>query len=270
MAVAAGTGTVAAAGATNSPVDTVAAGDFVVGAPPSSRRTAASTTHDTGDWTGALGFDPSSGSSTESTTELATAACGAAITGAATGFASATACVGRACVSGVTGVTGIVVATSTGPVGTVCGNAADADGDGAGSEGTVGIFTVCTWAGEWSPPVLAEAAPGPAGRSSRRSVSGADPDRVPAVLPEDRGAAAFVPLPEGGLGGVPSSRLPGAAELTPAESVEPVSARAIPTACGPTSEMAPAISAAAARRFSTPAAKCLMLFMFSSLVICRA
>jgi hypothetical protein len=132
--------------------------------------------------------------------------------------------------TGVTGVIGVVVATSTGPVGTICGNAADADGAGAGCVGTVGVFVGLTCAGESSPPVLAEAAGGPTGRSSRRSVSGADSDRVPAVLPEDRGAAAFVPLPDGGFDGVSSAPLPGAAELTAEESVEPVSARAIPTA----------------------------------------
>jgi len=133
-------------------------------------------------------------------------------------------------VTGVAGETGTVVATSTRRVGAICGNAADADGAVAGSVGKEGIFVGLTCAGESSPPVLAEAAGGPTGRSFRRSVSGADSDRVPAVLPEDRGAAAFVPLPDGGFGGVSSAPLSGAAELTAEESVEPVSARAIPTA----------------------------------------
>jgi hypothetical protein len=65
-----------------------------------------------------------------------------------------------------------------------------------------------------------------------------------------------------------STPLPGPAELTAEESVEPVSARAIPTACGPANDIAPTISAAAVCRFSTPVAKCLMLFMFRSLVMC--
>ena len=82
VAAAPGTATVVAAGATGCPVDTAAAGAFTAFGASSSRRAAASITHDTGDCTGDAGPLPNSGAHTDSTRPDAAAGFGAAsITG---------------------------------------------------------------------------------------------------------------------------------------------------------------------------------------------
>ena len=91
VAAGAGTDAAVATGATGCPVDTTAGNEVAAPGTPSSRRAAASITHDTGDCTGDAGPLPNSGAHTDSTRPDAAAGFGgaASITGwAATGEAT--------------------------------------------------------------------------------------------------------------------------------------------------------------------------------------
>jgi hypothetical protein len=83
VAAGAGTEDAVAAGTTSCPVDTAAGNEVAAPGTPSSRRAAASITHDTGDCAGATGPVPSNGAHTDSTSPDAAAGFGgaASITG---------------------------------------------------------------------------------------------------------------------------------------------------------------------------------------------
>ena len=78
VAAGAGTDAAVATGATGCPVDTTAGNEVAAPGTPSSRRAAASITHDTGDCTGDAGPLPNSGAHTDSTRPDAAAGSGAA------------------------------------------------------------------------------------------------------------------------------------------------------------------------------------------------